>query len=308
MTIETFPQHERERKPSVDELLDRTSEMQLPGEALIALWRRHYPELSVEDVTRLYEERGERLQREADHDRREMHFMREAYREATGSELPGDMPMAEIWKIIAQHGSPLARARAKSAQAFFNSPETRAFYRDLEAAARLDPYWEVVEEGHYKVLPGARHETGEALVEAYRAARALKNRMAADFAQLMNGIDPAGEGAADKAHAAMRKLLQRYPEASEGDFDREALIRAWLAAIADAVWNEPAQLTEFRVGGARLPKFVNLPDGRKVALRWATLGQWIEGPGREGDQIGRILLERAGGDLAAKIIDHLDGQ
>jgi hypothetical protein len=41
--------------------------------------------------------------------------------------------------------------------------------------------------------------------------------------------------------------------------------------------------------------------------------QWIDGiglgpagPQREGYEIARILLERAGGNLNAKIIDHID--
>jgi hypothetical protein len=87
--------------------------------------------------------------------------------------------------------------------AAFNSPERRAFYRDLEPAAKLAPYWEVLEEGHYQVLPGARYKTSEALVDAYRAAHPLKDRMAADFAQLMAGVDVDDPNAEDKVETAL---------------------------------------------------------------------------------------------------------
>jgi hypothetical protein len=100
-------------------------------------------------------------------------------------------------------------------------------------------------------------------------------------------------------------LERLYPEVPRKDFDTYALIKAWLMAMAEAVWNEPAELTEFRVGGTALPDVVDLPDGRKVALQYATVGGWIDGGGDQ--EVGRILLERAGGDLGAKIIDHVDG-
>jgi len=88
---------------------------------------------------------------------------------------------------------------------------------------------------------------------------------------------------------------------------------------AAEIWNEPPELTEFRVGGAQLPAIVKTPDPqhgeRQFALEFATIGQWCAGigfvGGREwpqchGHEIGRLLLERAGGDLAARIIDHVD--
>jgi hypothetical protein len=228
MTIETFPQ--QPGKPTVEELL--ASDMtQLSGAELLALWQRHYPELSAEDVQRLYAESLERLKREADRDERFLDFVRTAYRDATGSDLPDDMPMGEVLQVIAQRGSPLARARVKAQRAYLDSPESRAFYRDFAAAVALDPYWiKLPEAGHYRVRPGARHKTGEALVAAYRAAYPLKGRIAADFAKLMHGVDPADEDAGDKTHAAMRQLWRRYPEATTDDFDDEALVRAWLEA------------------------------------------------------------------------------
>jgi hypothetical protein len=296
MTIATFPQGKH--KPSIQELLNST--LDLPIAAQRALWRRHYPELSREQIRTLYAENVERLRREADEDDRTLRFIIEAYREATGS--------------------PMARARARGMLAGFNSPKAQAFYRDLEAAVALDPFWEKLPKpGNYARRPGARHQTAEALVEAYRAAHPLKGRIAADFAKLMEGVDPEEAGAGDKAHAAMRALRRRYPEASANDFEREAMIRAWLdALVVDAcerVWNEPAELTQHRVGGVQLPEIIDIPgtrsdrldaDGRKVLLEFATVGQWLAGPQPGGQEIGRILLERCGGDLTARILDHVD--
>jgi hypothetical protein len=78
--------------------------------------------------------------------------------------------------------------------------------------------------------------------------------------------------------------------------------------------------TELPVGGAQLPYIVKAPT-RKTASASSTLGTprsaigWVDGIGfaraidgqqHHGYEIGRILLYRAGGDLDAKIIDHID--
>lgn len=72
-----------------------------------------------------------------------------------------------------------------------------------------------------------------------------------------------------------------------------------LDELCDAAWNAPAELTELRVGGQQLLEHVNLANGNKFALRFASIGHWIdgigypiEGPQREGYEIGRILLDR----------------
>jgi hypothetical protein len=49
------------------------------------------------------------------------------------------------------------------------------------------------------------------------------------------------------------------------------------------------------------------------AAQIRSIGQWVEGigctqhpPQRDGSEIGRILLERAGGDVTAMILAHVD--
>jgi hypothetical protein len=67
------------------------------------------------------------------------------------------------------------------------------------------------------------------------------------------------------------------------------------------VWNEAPELTRFRVGATRLPEIVAFGD-RLVLLKYASIGQWIDGvgvtphaPQREGFEI-----------VTAKVLDHVD--
>jgi hypothetical protein len=83
-------------------------------------------------------------------------------------------------------------------------------------------------------------------------------------------------------------------------------------------WNKPPKQSKHCVGGQRLPAIVKAPDPehgeRQWLLEYASIGNWIAGIGfdrswsvqYEGHEIGRILLERAGNDLGAKILDHVD--
>jgi hypothetical protein len=267
-----------------------------------------------EDIAQLYGEAAARNQQDADRDQRLLDFVHKAYREATCNDLPGDIAMSTILAVIAKRGSPLARAQAKAILAQMNTPERQAMERDFEAAVALDPYWEKLPDGSFTTRPGARYQTPEALVAAFRAAHPVKDRITADFVKLLDGVDPPGVSADadvdDKVLAALQELIRRYPEASGKDFDRKAMIGAWIAAAAaaavDEIWNEPAELTEHRVGGAQLPEILDLPGDRKIFLDFATVGQWLAGPQPGGPEIGRILLERSGGDLAARILDHVD--
>lgn len=95
--------------------------------------------------------------------------------------------------------------------------------------------------------------------------------------------------------------------------------RATSARLAKAIWDMPAGLTNRTVGGARMRDIVGtlcrVHGEHQRLLEYARIRRWIDGigiarridgPQHDGYGIGRILLERAGGNLDAMIIDHVD--
>jgi hypothetical protein len=87
--------------------------------------------------------------------------------------------------------------------------------------------------------------------------------------------------------------------------------------LAMQAWNSPCDLSDYRVGGVRLPSVLSRSlDDWKVGTQFAMVGQFARCvgsaqncPGFDDHDMAAIamtLLERAGGNRDAKIIDHLD--
>src|SRR5262245_37918105 len=96
MAVATFPQHEH--KPTIEELVRLARE--IPDAALDARWAHFYPELGPADRRRIYLEYAERRRREAEDALQEVEFVTTAYRAATGSDLPNNLPWDEALEAI----------------------------------------------------------------------------------------------------------------------------------------------------------------------------------------------------------------
>ena len=165
MVIEEFPQGTAKGKPSIAEMIDKEVKRGRSPKEIITLVTTAYPELTYEEVNAAISEAAAQGGKEADAD---VAFANEIL-EFLGPVFdanPG-ISIGDALQILANKGDAWAIAYL----ARLEGPEAQAFYRDLDAAVELDPYWKKTDEGNYRFSDGATHTTAEALVAAYRQNR-----------------------------------------------------------------------------------------------------------------------------------------
>jgi hypothetical protein len=170
--IDTFPQHragKRKGKPTIAEIVNDCLKTGQRPRAIRAIIRKLYPKAQWDDVKAAVTAEIERRAADIGRQERELNSMKALFSVVEPiMREPGNKGLTTIQalKIGADRGD----ARAKAYLAQFESEEAKAWNRDFEAAVALDPYWEMSEDGRSATRKaGARYQTAEELVAAYRA-------------------------------------------------------------------------------------------------------------------------------------------
>ena len=165
MTVETFPQ-DRVTAARPQGLMELIAQGKTP-EQMLTLAAAKFPNLLLSDLVAAIRDHCVSLVEQQAQNEREAAFLHEVTELTRPVFHAGEAEtLDEALQILADRGN----ARAADLLQKLDSPEHQEFLRLFEEAVDHDPFW--IKEGtKYRVLPGAVHQTPEALVSAY-----LRNR------------------------------------------------------------------------------------------------------------------------------------